>query len=159
MPLVMPLLLLPAVALGAAVPVPSAEPVPGLGGVVLLLPAARPAFVDGVVRCSEVLSGTATPTAAATAAADATESTALRILRRRARLVISSKVPGGGGSGATCWFSQRSSASCSLSAGIGFPSPATAFLARLLNDPLDGHGTGAGGPRDRFLQLCPGMVQ
>jgi hypothetical protein len=50
--------------------------------------------------------GTATPTAAATTAAPATEITALRTLRRLARLVISSKVPEGGGSGRTCWFSQ-----------------------------------------------------
>ena len=50
-------------------------------------------------RCSDMPTGTATPIAAATAAADATEITALRILRRRARLVISSKVPEGGGSG------------------------------------------------------------
>jgi len=77
-------------------------------------PAARLAPVDGLgVRCSERPAGTATATAAATAAADATETAALRNLRRRARLVISSKVPGGGGSGRTCWFSQRSSGSCS----------------------------------------------
>src|SRR6185437_666244 len=152
------LLLLAADWPGVAVPLPSVVCDPAVPLGVAFLPSAT-ALVDGVVRCSEVLSGTATPTAAATAAADATVTTALRILRRRARLVISSKVPGGGGSGVTCWFSQRSSASRSLSAGIGFPSRATAFLARLPDDPLDGHGTGAGGPRDRVLQLCPGMVQ
>src|SRR5262249_21310576 len=79
-------------------------------------PFARLALVGVGFRRSDMLTGTATPTAAATAAAEATEITALRILRRRARLVISSKVPAGGGSGRTCWFSQRSSGSCSLSA-------------------------------------------
>ena len=60
---------------------------------------------------------------------DLPPSTALRILRRRARLVISSKVPDGGGSGRTCWFSQRSSGSSSLSAGIGPPQAAALAAA------------------------------
>jgi hypothetical protein len=75
-------------------------------------PASRLVLVGVVVRWSDMPTGTAMPTTAATAAALATETTALRTRRRRARLVISSKVPDGGSSGRTCWSSQRSSASC-----------------------------------------------
>src|SRR5215468_11178264 len=74
-------------------------------------PAATLAGTGDGVRFSAITFGTATATAAATAAADAMVTASLRSFRRRARRVISSKVPGGGGSGCTCWLSQLSSGS------------------------------------------------
>src|SRR6266404_7224823 len=73
-------------------------------------PAAMPPSWDGL-RCSVSTVGTAKTATAATAAADVSVTASLRSLRRRARLVISSNVPEGGGSGRTSRSSQSSSPS------------------------------------------------
>src|ERR1700677_1168824 len=91
-------------------------------------------------------------TAAATAAADTMVTASLRTFRRRARRVISSNVPGGGGSGWACWLSPRASgARSSLASTVppALPSPIdrpAAFLAALALGQC-------------LLEFGPGMVQ
>jgi hypothetical protein len=65
-------------------------------------------------RCKVVAAVTPTVATMATAAAEPTVATSLPILRRRARLRISSKVPDGGASGWISRASQSSSGSRSL---------------------------------------------